>query len=446
MNEVINYLWNASLYITFIGLVFISIRLVMNKTNCQQTSVYQLWFIFPLGLILLLLTNFTSFKVTEISQLSVLVMPSIHVSVQNQSTSIPFSMMALIVWIITVTVLLYKLFQKYFSFKNSLNTDVKVLEEKIHESAFVNSPLAFGVFKPRVYLPKNNLQLLDRNQHSMLVEHELTHCKRYDPLIRMLYKILETVFWFHPLIYIINRMLKHDQETSVDQLVLSNLKNKTQKIEYSKLLFQFSQHTNIKTTDQIPELYCSSISMLKERIMLIKKNKSSHNNFKNKLISVLLITSAITATIVTTSSLANNSDNNSKKPMVIPKPPKVSHDNVKPPKSPNPVKAPKAHKSNETGTDIKIIPIKTVAPHYPQKAAMNKVEGFVDFSLDIDTKGNVLDVRVTESMPEGVFDKEAIKSVKQFKFAPISQPVTITQKIEFKLEEDPAKVGYGVTR
>jgi TonB family protein len=461
MNDIYQYLWASSLYITIIGLFFISLRWLMNKINGQQSSIYQLWIIFPMGLVLLLIFQLTDVPMNEVSQVVFWSLPTIQATAQIDNEMIPLSTMAFIFWIVMVSIQLIRLIYQYLSFKKALNKEADVLYKNVKESHFVSSPMAFGIIKPTVYLPKKYSDNLNKQQQLLLIEHELIHCKRYDPLFRMVYKIITIIFWFHPVIYVINKMMKQDQETSVDQLVLDNPNNKTQKVEYSKLLIQFNQKLNTYISEKIPEVYCSSNSMLKERIMLINKNKNLNNSMKNKMASIVLIISAITATVMTTSSLANDKDKNSNKLAVIPQPPSPENTakSPKPPKVPNVAivpKAPKAPKelkvtevkkapeADQVSSDIKITPIKTVAPYYPRYAVNNKLEGFVNFDMDLDTNGNVLDVRVIESVPEGVFDKEATRSVKQYQFAPLNQPVTVQQKIEFKLA-DPDKVDYRLT-
>ena len=432
MNGLYQFLWSASFYIAFVGLFFISMRWLMNKLNCQQTLIYQLWFIFPLGLLLLPVFQLTNIQMTDVSQFDFLVMPTIQVSAQNVSNIVSLSELTIMSWIIIASLMIIRLVYQYLKFKQALKLDIDIISKNVHESNFVTSPMAFGMIKPCVYLPKKYTYEIDKQQQLLLIEHELIHCKRYDPMLRMLYKILTITFWFHPVIYIINRMLKHDQETSVDQLVLMNPKNKSQKLKYSKLLFQVSQNLKSQVPGKVPEIYCSSNSMLKERIMLIKNNKPSNNSLKNKLISFVIITSAITATVVTTTSLANTSESSSVERLVIPQPPKVSHDHIKPPTPPKPVKAPMVRKSIETG--VKIVPIVRVAPNYPRNAADNHITGYVTMDIDIALDGLVEEVRVVESVPTGVFDIEAVRSVQKYKFAPISQPVTIQQKVQFELD------------
>jgi protein TonB len=64
-----------------------------------------------------------------------------------------------------------------------------------------------------------------------------------------------------------------------------------------------------------------------------------------------------------------------------------------------------------------VTPIFRVEPVYPKEAIRGGVEsGRVLCRLQIDEKGNVTDVRVVESQPPRVFDKEVIRALSQWKF------------------------------
>ena len=69
----------------------------------------------------------------------------------------------------------------------------------------------------------------------------------------------------------------------------------------------------------------------------------------------------------------------------------------------------------------KIVPAKIVsreAPRYPSRAVKNQIEGWVEISFSIDTKGLPFDLKVLSSEPEGIFDKAALKSVQKWRFSP----------------------------
>ncbi len=79
-------------------------------------------------------------------------------------------------------------------------------------------------------------------------------------------------------------------------------------------------------------------------------------------------------------------------------------------------------------------------PIYPQSARARGIEGYVVLELSISERGTILEVRVLQSKPEGVFDQVAIEAVKKWTFTPaIKDGNTVTskikQKVNFELDE-----------
>lgn len=59
-----------------------------------------------------------------------------------------------------------------------------------------------------------------------------------------------------------------------------------------------------------------------------------------------------------------------------------------------------------------------IDPSYPADAAKNGIEGWVKLSFSIDATGAVFDVQVLDAEPRRVFDREAIKALKSWKYQP----------------------------
>ena len=69
----------------------------------------------------------------------------------------------------------------------------------------------------------------------------------------------------------------------------------------------------------------------------------------------------------------------------------------------------------------KILPaklLKRISPLYPKKASQRNIEGWVELSFKIDTDGKPANIAVLASEPKGVFEKEAMRSVKKWRFEP----------------------------
>lgn len=63
-------------------------------------------------------------------------------------------------------------------------------------------------------------------------------------------------------------------------------------------------------------------------------------------------------------------------------------------------------------------PMVRVPPKYPIVAAQKGIEGWVELSFSIDTKGEVIDVMVINSEPKRIFDREAKRALKRWKYKP----------------------------
>lgn len=68
--------------------------------------------------------------------------------------------------------------------------------------------------------------------------------------------------------------------------------------------------------------------------------------------------------------------------------------------------------------DGEYLPIVKVAPNYPRRAAQKGIEGYVVVEFSVSTLGTVKNPKVIEADPPNIFNKEAIKAAKKFKYKP----------------------------
>ncbi|PVZ72388.1 energy transducer TonB [Pelagibaculum spongiae] len=92
----------------------------------------------------------------------------------------------------------------------------------------------------------------------------------------------------------------------------------------------------------------------------------------------------------------------------------------------------------EAGNNSEAIPLSTFPPVFPSKALRRKIEGFVTLSFTVTKSGRISNIKIIESDPKRIFDREAIKAIRKWKFQPkklAGQAVEsqFTQKLEFKL-------------
>lgn len=94
----------------------------------------------------------------------------------------------------------------------------------------------------------------------------------------------------------------------------------------------------------------------------------------------------------------------------------------------------------QVGLSQQIMPLRRIDPIYPRKALRRKIQGFVLLSFDIDQYGTPKNIKVTEAQPAKIFNREALKALKKWKYQPmivngVAQERSNQQiKLEFKIQ------------
>ncbi len=87
-------------------------------------------------------------------------------------------------------------------------------------SATAMEPGVFGVLNPVLLLPEDILTRLAPEQWQAIVAHELCHVRRHDNLTAAIHMAVESLFWFHPLVWWIGSRLVAERERACDEEVL----------------------------------------------------------------------------------------------------------------------------------------------------------------------------------------------------------------------------------
>lgn len=82
-----------------------------------------------------------------------------------------------------------------------------------------------------------------------------------------------------------------------------------------------------------------------------------------------------------------------------------------------------------------LMPLVRVAPQYPRLAAVNYVEGEVVLTATVAYDGRVIEPKIVQSDPAGVFDEAALAAITKWRFAEQEAPVEITQTFAFNLSD-----------
>jgi bla regulator protein blaR1 len=87
-------------------------------------------------------------------------------------------------------------------------------------SSTLLEPGVFGIFRPILLLPEGIFDRLTSAQLQAVIAHELCHVRHRDNLVASIHMFVETVFWFHPLVWWIGKRMVEERERACDEEVL----------------------------------------------------------------------------------------------------------------------------------------------------------------------------------------------------------------------------------
>jgi beta-lactamase regulating signal transducer with metallopeptidase domain len=85
----------------------------------------------------------------------------------------------------------------------------------------ITGPVVVGLARPVILFPESLLGRLTEAEFDMVVLHELAHVRRLDDWTNAVQKIIEAVFFFHPLVLWLRGRLDLEREIACDDLVVS---------------------------------------------------------------------------------------------------------------------------------------------------------------------------------------------------------------------------------
>ena len=88
----------------------------------------------------------------------------------------------------------------------------------------ISQPFVWGVFRGCIYLPQGFAGQGTAHQRRLVIAHELAHVLRWDALANFSQVLIQALFWFHPLVWWLNRMIRHEREKCCDEMAIASLR------------------------------------------------------------------------------------------------------------------------------------------------------------------------------------------------------------------------------
>jgi beta-lactamase regulating signal transducer with metallopeptidase domain len=106
------------------------------------------------------------------------------------------------------------------------------------ECKWLQAPAVIGWFRPVVFLPVSALTGLSEEQLEAVIAHELAHIQRLDPFVNVFQVCVETLLFYHPAIWWLNRKIRAEREHCCDDMAVALCGNA---VEYARALTLMEQ-------------------------------------------------------------------------------------------------------------------------------------------------------------------------------------------------------------
>jgi beta-lactamase regulating signal transducer with metallopeptidase domain len=106
------------------------------------------------------------------------------------------------------------------------------------ECKWLQAPAVIGWFRPVVFLPVSALTGLSEEQLEAVIAHELAHIQRLDPFVNVFQVCVETLLFYHPAIWWLNKKIRAEREHCCDDMAVALCGNA---VEYARALTLMEQ-------------------------------------------------------------------------------------------------------------------------------------------------------------------------------------------------------------
>ncbi len=262
MTDLFSAILNMSLTASYVALAVIVIRSFLKKV--PKLFSYILWLpvlirlVFPFSfsskfsfISILSLLDKSNTAISELALDKVALNPTVNygLNILNNAVTTTFPSttpiastgplqivmgIASYLWIIGILVLLIYSIVSYIKVIKNVKT-ATLLKDNIFETDRITTPFVCGFIKPKIFIPAG----MEDNELSYILEHEQTHIKRFDYIIKPFAFLVLILHWFNPLMWLSFTLMSKDMEMSCDENVISK-KGNIIKASYSKSLLSLS--------------------------------------------------------------------------------------------------------------------------------------------------------------------------------------------------------------
>ena len=199
------------------------------------------------------------------TQHNVLPKPS---KIVRRSNPITIQEILIAVWLLGFSILMCRYLISYFRFKKKIcgfDTHEVIDGVDVIKSTIISSPLVFGFFKPTLAIPKIKM---NEDDYNLAIKHEMVHYKHHDSWFKLFAVIVNSIYWFNPITYLMVNLIGEACEYACDEQVTKEMDMSDRK-QYSTMILSMV----CQTSPALSSNMVKNKKQLKRRFEMIMKKK-----------------------------------------------------------------------------------------------------------------------------------------------------------------------------
>ncbi|MGD9157336.1 MAG: M56 family metallopeptidase [Desulfobacteraceae bacterium] len=271
---------------------------------------------------------------------------------------------------------------------------------KLLRTSRLGSPVCFGIIRPTILLPDRMYQNSSSEELRMIIRHEMAHIARKDCWINLFQRVVETLLFFHPLVWYASRQLTDQREQLCDNHVINDGASPQ---NYVKMLTRIAELCFERNEHHAVALFEGKLLTRVYSLLEPGNNNQTRASLRATVTGLLIMLLCLAACTIQMEAKKGTGSSNGSLPAVESQ-------------AQNKGLFSTAYKFEDL--DERPTTLEGIRPFYPFAAMAGQLEGKVVVRFVIDKEGYPREPEILSAEPEGVFEEEALKSIKTYRYRP----------------------------
>jgi bla regulator protein blaR1 len=230
MSTLLNHLWQSTLFAGAVALAMLAMRKNSPRTRYWFWLSASVKFLIPFSLLVWtgsrvqLPPDSPAFHATTVENISNYFGPAApRPFAAPAHTLLPWPLVLGAIWLSGISLLSIRWRRRWRTIQKIAKRGTKLplrFPIPVLSSRSEIEPGVFGIFRPMLLMPEGLADHLTEEQLSAVLAHESRHVACLDNLTGAAHMCVETLFWFHPLVWWVGARLMDEREKDCDEAVL----------------------------------------------------------------------------------------------------------------------------------------------------------------------------------------------------------------------------------